>query len=109
MGSILSPDDEYKNASNPRQEHGAIILDGQQVASTLQCPHCGSHFVSRKGSGKRRTWCLRCNAVTCGQHTCDPCIPFEKRLDICEKVPGLDISQVPAYLLLHPEIKVTVL
>lgn len=68
----------------PATEHGGIILDGVQVSSTLQCPHCGGHFESRPGSGKRRTYCLHCAAVTCGNPACDPCIPIEARLDHAE-------------------------
>jgi hypothetical protein len=65
-------------------EHGGFIEDGRQVASTLCCPHCGAHFVSIRGSGKRRAWCTRCMAVTCGLHACDECIPIEARLDHSE-------------------------
>lgn len=66
------------------REHGAVIIDGCQVASTLQCPHCGAHFDSIPGSGKRRAWCTRCHAVTCGAVVCDECVPLEARLDHAE-------------------------
>lgn len=62
-------------------EHGGFIEDGRQTASTLMCPHCGAHFVSVRGSGKRRAWCIRCSAVTCGELACDECVPIEARLD----------------------------
>ena len=65
-------------------EHSGIIVDGRQVASLLQCPHCGAHFESRPGSGVRRAWCLRCHAVTCGALGCDACIPLEARLEYAE-------------------------
>lgn len=64
--------------------HGAVIVDGSEVASTLQCCHCGGHFVSIRGSGKRRGFCLRCMAVTCGQAQCDVCLPFERQLEMME-------------------------
>ena len=67
-----------------QQDHGGILIDGKQVGSTLQCPHCGCHFVSIPGSGKRRTWCTHCGAVTCGSKKCDPCIPLEAKLDFVE-------------------------
>jgi hypothetical protein len=67
-----------------RTAHGAFIIEGREVAHTLQCPHCGGHFVSRRGSGARRTFCLRCMAVTCGSPVCDPCIPFEIKLEAME-------------------------
>lgn len=67
------------------REQGAIISDGRQIASTLQCCHCGRHFVSRKGSGVVRGFCLSCGHVTCGASKCDICIPFEKQLGIIER------------------------
>jgi len=67
-----------------RNAHGAFLVDGREVAHTLQCPHCGCHFVSRRGSGARRTFCLRCMAVTCGNPACDPCVSFEIKLEILE-------------------------
>lgn len=66
------------------REHGGFIENGLQIASTLQCPHCGGHFISTPGSGIRRTFCTRCHAVTCGHRNCDECIPFEAKLDFVE-------------------------
>ena len=68
-----------------RSPHGAFIVDGREVAHTLQCRHCGRHFVSVKGSGIKRGFCLRCVGVTCGAPGCDICVPFEKRLEYHEK------------------------
>jgi hypothetical protein len=65
--------DDYSNAQHERKPHGLIFIDGKEVASTLMCPHCGAHFVSRKGSGIRRTLCIKHMAVTCGHPKCDPC------------------------------------
>lgn len=67
------------------REAGAILVDGVQVASTLQCCHCGGHFEVVKGSGTRRGFCLKCGSVTCGDAGCDPCYPVEKRFDDWEK------------------------
>lgn len=66
------------------KEHGGILEDGIQTSSTQSCPHCGAHFVMKRGSGKRRAMCLRCMAVTCGRLECDACIPIEARLDHIE-------------------------
>ena len=74
-------EDDYSDAKHERQPHGIIFVNGQEVATTLQCPHCAMHFVSRKGSGHRRTFCMRCMAVTCGKLQCDPCRPFVKELE----------------------------
>jgi hypothetical protein len=73
--------DSYQDAKHERHPHGIVIVDGKEVATTLQCPHCGGHFVSRKGSGHRRTFCLKCMAVTCGNPLCDPCRPFAAQLE----------------------------
>lgn len=67
----------------PREDSG-ILSDGKQVASLLQCPHCGGHFESRPGSGLRRTFCFRCMKVTCGAPACDACVPLEARLESAE-------------------------
>lgn len=58
--------DDYSDAKHEKHAHGLVIVDGKEVATTLQCPHCGGHFVSRKGSGKRRDYCLKCDAICCG-------------------------------------------
>ena len=71
----------YKDAANPgRRRHGIILIDGKEVAATLQCSHCGCHFVHRKHRGD---WiCLKCAGVVCGKAECvRNCVPFEKKLD----------------------------
>lgn len=69
--------------ARPR-EHGAVLLDGKQVDSTLMCCHCGTHFEVVRGSGRVRGFCLRCSDVTCGAQQCVPCAPIEARLDAAE-------------------------
>lgn len=64
--------DDYSDAKHERRPHGIIFVDGKEVATTLQCDHCGGHFVSRKGSGHRRDFCLKCNSVCCGSPRCHP-------------------------------------
>jgi hypothetical protein len=57
-------------------------VNGKEVAATLQCPHCGGHFVSRKGSGHRRSFCFNCKEVTCGAPACvSGCTPFARGLE----------------------------
>ena len=63
------------------KEAGGIIIDGVQKGSTLQCPHCGCHFLSVPGSGTIRAFCFRCMAVTCGKLECNTCIPVEAQLE----------------------------
>lgn len=73
--------DDYSDAKHERQPHGIVFVNGREVATTLQCPHCLAHFVSRKASGHRRTFCMKCMAVTCGHRACDPCRPFVAGLE----------------------------
>ena len=82
--------DDYGDAKHERHAHGFVILNGKQVATTLQCPHCGAHFVSRKGSGHRRTFCMKCMAVTCGNRECDPCRPFLEELGL-DRLQGREV------------------
>lgn len=63
------------------REHGALLVDGVQVASTLACPHCSGHFTMVRGSGRKRGYCLSCGAVTCGSPECDVCVPVEEKLN----------------------------
>ena len=83
MDIIIKPGivDDYSDAKHERQPHGLVFVNGKEVATTLQCPHCHAHFVSRKGSGHRRTFCMQCRAVTCGDRRCDPCRPFAALLE----------------------------
>lgn len=66
------------------KESGLIFIDSIEVATTRQCVHCGGHFVSVKGSGVDRGFCMRCQGITCGKEMCDPCMPFEKQLDMAD-------------------------
>lgn len=47
-------------------------------ADTLQCVHCGKHWMVVRGSGIRRGFCTKCGGVTCGAHRCETqCEPEE--------------------------------
>ena len=72
---------DYDSATSVRKPSGHILMDGQEIAQTIQCCHCGGHFVSIKGSGKVRGFCMCCHKITCGDPKCNPCVPFEKKLD----------------------------
>lgn len=63
-----------------QDEHG-----NERQEDTMQCCHCGGHWVRRPGSGKVRGFCLRCNDVTCGGPRCDDCIPQELLMEITEQ------------------------
>lgn len=67
---------------------GHIIVtapDSQPVElETRQCRHCGKHWLYQPGSGKRRGFCLKCMGLTCGEPECDPCVPYEARIELSE-------------------------
>lgn len=63
---------------------GAIVQNGEHIADTAQCVHCGAHWVPKKGSGIQRGWCMSCNGVCCGKKECMECVPFEAQLEIAE-------------------------
>lgn len=52
-------------------------------ASTLQCCHCGRHWVPRPGSGNTRGFCFKCNRPVCGPK-CAECVPIEQLLENIE-------------------------
>ena len=75
---------EYNDAQAVSRPAGGIVVDGVQVADTVQCRHCGKHFVMRHGSGTVRGYCQRCGGLVCGPR-CAACVPFEQALDLAEK------------------------
>lgn len=76
----------YKqDAGYTRKPHGSILIDGEEVANTMQCCHCDAHYILRRGSGVKRGWCRNCGQVTCGRPQCDPCVPFMRRLEEIER------------------------
>lgn len=83
--------DPFEHAQFEREPSGVILVDGIEVACTLQCPHCNAHFISVAGSGQLRGFCTNCNAKTCGRYECCRCVAFEKRLELYEagKLPAL--------------------
>ncbi len=86
MHTLLSnPLIPVQDAKWERAPAGTILIDGVEVAHTLQCCHCGCHFVSRKGSGMLRGFCMRCHKITCGAVQCDTCIPVEEFLTHIER------------------------
>jgi hypothetical protein len=54
-----------------RRPSGYILVDGQEVAHTLQCAHCQKHWVVVAGSCKTRGWCIECKKPTCGSEMCN--------------------------------------
>ena len=78
--------DPYKDAAYERKPDGVFLIDGKEAGFTMQCPHCGGHFLSVRGSGAKRSFCMGCNKVTCGQKRCvERCVPLERWLEAVEK------------------------
>lgn len=90
---MIDLSDLLKDAQPEDNPSGYIIVDGQEVAHTKQCCHCGNHFVSIKGSGKIRGYCTLCNNITCGAPACDVHVPFEAKLDFIDGGGGLKSSK----------------
>jgi hypothetical protein len=65
---------------------GAIMHDGGSqhgwtvLGETLQCVHCGGHWIMEPGSGRERGFCARCMGPVCGMRNCWECIPEEQML-----------------------------
>lgn len=60
--------------------------DGKvEEKDTLQCVHCGAHWMVEPGSGIKRGYCLNCNGPHCGSKQCHTCIPLEKFIDTIER------------------------
>jgi hypothetical protein len=76
-----------------RHFHGAVMITGPvgasgagwtQTLDTLQCCHCGGHWIVQPGSGIERGWCRKCMAPLCGKKPCMArCAPWEKQ---CEEI-----------------------
>lgn len=64
---------------------GYIFLDGREVCETKTCCHCGHIWQWVKGSGRLRGYCKGCDGITCGNAACDPCIPWQQKMDDAEK------------------------
>ena len=66
---------------------GGYILDGDDkvIADTIQCCHCGKHWIREPGSGKIRGFCTKCHKLTCGDIGCCKCVPYEKKIELIEK------------------------
>lgn len=88
--SLRDQDKWYEDAAWVLKPSGSVVVDGKEVAYTLQCQHCGAHFVYRKSRG--RFMCTKCSGDVCGAAKCvNECRPLERALDLYEKgiIPSL--------------------
>tara|TARA_Y100000310_G_scaffold98201_1_gene95921 strand:- start:16490 stop:16765 length:276 start_codon:yes stop_codon:yes gene_type:complete len=81
MGLLDAYGRPITDAASMRRPDGHVLVDGEQVADTARCVHCGKHFVMVRGSGRRRGFCLKCSGMTCGAATCLACVPAERRIE----------------------------
>lgn len=54
------------------------------IVKTLQCVHCGGHWVPQPGSGRIRGYCTQCAGPVCGPG-CAECVPMEQLLENMEQ------------------------
>lgn len=69
------------------------VDSGTTNTPTLQCVHCGKHWICEPGSGKTRGWCMMCNGPVCGKK-CEKCVPTEQLLENIEQGRQLDFRPV---------------
>jgi len=81
---------------------GFLESDGQLYGETLQCCHCGGHFMLSPGSGKVRGFCMLCGSVTCGSQKCDQCVPTEAWLENVEAGRPEDFRRIFSALPTNP-------
>ena len=62
---------------------GTCLSDGAEVACTVQCVHCGGHWIPVQFSGRVRGFCMLCKGPICGPG-CQECVPYERQLEIRE-------------------------
>lgn len=71
----------------PRKESGWLVVmgsaGGENHINTIQCGHCGGHWVPTSGSGKVRGFCQNCCRPFCGP-ACSECVPVEQYLENLE-------------------------
>ena len=68
----------------PKHAHGAIVVDGIEVASTFQCPHCGGHEYWLRDDVI--DWCPNCSKRVCKKQACiQHCIPWERQMERIEQ------------------------
>ena len=83
MSANFGPEHNYAKAQYQHKANGHLIVDGKEVADTLQCVHCGSHWIPVEGSGIIRGKCYRCRGPICGPQ-CIECVPQEQWMENVE-------------------------
>lgn len=84
-----------KRLTTLRPNGWLFVIDGDGLAreiESVQCCHCGGHFLLTPGSGRVRGFCMNCQGPVCGPQ-CERCLPTEKLLECLEK--GIHPDQLP--------------
>lgn len=73
----------------PRESGYLVVMDPGSdkpilETATVQCVHCGGHWVPQPGSGRVRGFCTNCNGPICGP-SCQQCVPAEQLLENLER------------------------
>ncbi|MDE2102184.1 MAG: hypothetical protein KGL39_33370 [Patescibacteria group bacterium] len=123
VGAFGAPKAQPRSALRP---HGHFEYTGPygetQIGDTVSCCHCRRHHEVRAGLEKNLGFCALCydgtpgSGVTCGRPECQQHIPYELRLDNCDRglpeltpanpqvsVPRLPAGFANAVLLAAPE------
>lgn len=82
----------------PRESGYLVVMDPGSdkpilETATVQCVHCGGHWVPQPGSGRVRGFCGRCNGPICGP-CCQSCVPTEQLLENLERGRPLDYRPI---------------
>jgi hypothetical protein len=75
----------YEDVVSSGKPAGTIIIDGHETAETMQCVHCGRHWIRRRNSGKMMGYCMNCGGVFCPDSKCRECLHFKKKLELYEQ------------------------
>lgn len=74
---------------------GDDFAGGEHTVATLQCVHCGGHWVPKPGSGEKRGFCTNCAGYVCGPG-CEACVHVEQMLENMER--GVEITFKPTVI-----------
>lgn len=64
------------------RDHGTVTISDPGAdrplleVGTLQCVHCGGHWIAQPGSGRIRGFCQNCMGPVCGPG-CAACVPTD--------------------------------
>lgn len=79
----LTEVDGTRRSAPAGQVRGVLVSQAyeggpEQQVDLCQCCHCQAVFPYVRGSGAVRGWCMRCGGITCGNHLCDVCVPWQQ-------------------------------